>query len=157
MRTRAMRAPDSRRYQSRKKRSKSYRPAVEPSKESSSEANLPHDFRHRRVAILGELRIELAVDSTQRAGAFLHQHRAHLHGLCARQMRDVSVAAGVDSADCDQVEQVFALFEERVRLRERAWLALDCPAGEVDRDVSGEIVGAYCDRDAHRLEQVCKC
>src|ERR1700691_5057446 len=95
-------------------------PTVGLRENSSAEKNLADDFRYRFVAPLRENRIQLALDSAQRARALLHQGRSHLHPLRARQMRDECVAARVDSADCDHVDQIFALLEKRVRLRQRA-------------------------------------
>ncbi len=116
-----MRAPDSRNYQSRQKRGKSF-----------GEARLAHDFGDRVVGVLGQHRIQLAIDSANCARAFFHQGRSDLHRPGARQVRNVCVAAAADSADCYHVEQIFALFEKRMRLRERARRSLDCSAGDVD-------------------------
>ena len=83
--------------------------------------------------MLSKFRVQLAIDSTERARAFFHQRRSYLHSSRAGQMRDVRVAARVDSADRDHVEQIFALFEKRVRLRQRSRCALDRSVREVNR------------------------
>src|SRR5215469_18559467 len=69
-------------------------------------------------------------------------------------MRDVSVASRVDSADFNDVEEPLALPEERMHLRQGARRTLYRSAGEIDLKVLGQVIRAYRDRDAHRLEQV---
>src|ERR1700687_6375678 len=104
--------------------------------------------------MLREQRIQLAIYPAERARAFLHQGRSTLDGLGAGHMRDVRVAASVDSADRDHVEKIFALAKKSMRLRKYPRPALHNAGRDIDFEIFRKIVGADRDRDSHRLEQI---
>src|ERR1700688_3753054 len=129
-----MRACDSRNYQSGKNRSKRGVAAAIARRVPRSifEAQLTHYFRDGFAAVLCEQRIELAIYSPERARPFLHQGRPDLDSFRAGQMRNVCVAASVDSTGGDHVEQIFAFAKKSMRLREHARPALHHACSDVD-------------------------
>src|SRR5580658_1328604 len=107
------------------------------------EVRLAEDLVHRAFAALLEHPVQFAVDTAERARAFLHQRRSDADRLGACEMRDIRVASGVDSAHRHDVVRAAAKPPERMRLRERARGALDPARGDIDLKVLGQVVGAY--------------
>src|SRR5579871_3535154 len=103
--------------------------------------------------MLRKQRVEFAIDALEGARALLDQRRTDADRPGAGQMRDVCVAAGVNSAHGNDVVGAPAELPERVGLRERAAHTLDPPRREIDLEIFGQVVRAYGNGDARLLEQ----
>src|ERR1035441_6574713 len=84
----------------------------------AAEGGVTNDFRNSAMTVLGQQRIEFAIDAAERARALLDQRRADLDRLRAGEMRDVGVAPAVHAPDRDDIEQRFGLAKVCVHLRE---------------------------------------
>src|SRR5215471_2435129 len=104
--------------------------------------------------MLGQQRVQFAINSAERARPFLYQGRADLQSLGAAQVSDVSIPSAIDSTHRHDVEKTFALVVHRMRVRESADLALDRPAGEVDFEILGQIILANRYRNLRGLEEI---
>lgn len=85
--------------------------------------------------VLAQEGVELAIDAVERARTFLDQGRADLDGVRSGEVCDIGVAAAVDTADGNHVDQSFARLVERMDLRQRPARAAGDTASEVHLEV----------------------